>query len=152
MKNKNEIKKIGISILAFIMISLGISYYTDEKINALEEERKESIPKEEDYLGDCYDENVDYSDDIIVKIIEKIDSSVDINFINKFDELDENNKTYSSVELSVSGDLEKIKEIECILNDLNLNYKMENLDIKNPKTEDGNAKSYVDCIMKFKVI
>ena len=45
-----------------------------------------------------------------------------------------------------------IKEIENVLNDLNLNYKIENMDIKNPKNEKGNQKNYVDCIMTFKVI
>ena len=37
------------------------------------------------------------------------------------------------IELSVSGNLDKIKSIESVLNDLNLNYKIENMDIKNPK-------------------
>ena len=75
-----------------------------------------------------------------------------INFVNKFDEIDENNKTKTTIELSVSGNLDKIKEIENVLNDLNLNYKIENMDIKNPKNEKGNQKNYVDCIMTFKVI
>ena len=48
--------------------------------------------------------------------------------------------------------LDKIKEIESVLNGLNLNYKIENMDIKNPKNEKGNEKNYVDCIMTIKVI
>ncbi|MFR5131868.1 MAG: hypothetical protein ACLTDP_04215 [Terrisporobacter sp.] len=38
-KNQKEVKKILISIFAFIMISLGISYCTNMKVNALEEEK-----------------------------------------------------------------------------------------------------------------
>ena len=151
-KNQKEIKKILISIFAFIMISLGISYCTNMKVNALEEEKTKINKEQPQYNGDCEDDSVDFSEDIVIKIIEKMDSSLDINFINKFDEVDENNKPYYSIELSVSGNLDKIKSIESVLNDLNLNYKIENMDIKNPKNEKGNEKNYVDCIMTFKVI
>lgn len=152
MKNKEELKKILISILAFVMVSLAMSYYTNIKTNALENEKAIISEKEPEYKGDCIDENVELSDDVVIKIIEKMDSTLDINFVNKFDEVDENNQPYSSIELSVSGNLDKIKKIEDILNDLNLNYKIENMDIKNPKNQKGNPKNYVDCIMTFKVI
>ena len=151
-KNQKEIKKILISIFAFIMISLGISYCTNMKVNALEEEKTKINKEQPQYKGDCEDDSVDFSEDIVIKIIEKMDSSLDINFINKFDEVDENNKPYYSIELSVSGNLDKIKSIESVLNDLNLNYKIENMDIKNPKNEKGYDLNYVDCIMTFKVI
>lgn len=150
MKNNKEIKKILISILVFMIISLGASHITNLKINALEEKAK-MTNEEPQYKGDCVDKNMDFNEDIVLKIIEKIDSSLDINFINKFDEVDEDNKQYSSIELSVSGNLEKIKDIENILNDLKLNYQIENLDIKKHKNEKGNDKNYVDCIMTFKV-
>ena len=152
MKNKKEFKKIGVSLLVFVMMSFVINYYTDLKINALEQEKTKITETEPEYKGDCYDETMDLSDDIVIKIIDKMDSSLDINFINKFDEVDENNKPYSSIELSVSGNLDKIKGIESVLNGLNLNYKIENMDIKNPKNEKGNEKNYVDCIMTIKVI
>ena len=97
MKNKKELEKIFISILTFVIISLGISYYMNIKTNALENEKVKVTEKEQKYEGDCVDENVDLSDDIVIKIIEKIDSSLDINFVNKFDELDENNKPYTSI-------------------------------------------------------
>ena len=111
MKNKKELKKIFISILTFVIISLGMSYYMNIKTNALENEKVKVTEKEQKYEGDCVDENVALSDDIVIKIIEKVDSSLDINFVNKFDEVDENNKPYTSIELSVSGSLDKIKEI-----------------------------------------
>lgn len=152
LNNKKEVKKICISLLFFIMISLVMSYFTNIKINALEQEKIKICKKEPEYKGDCSDNNMDFSDDIVIKIIEKMDSSLDINFVNKFDEVDENNKPYYLIELSVSGNLDKIKEIEDVLNDLKLNYNIENMDIKNPKTEKGNDKHYVDCIMTFKVI
>lgn len=152
MKNKKELKKICISIIAFISISMGISYSMNMRVNALEDEKVKLTEEEPVYKGDCYDEDTILSDDIVIKIIDKMDSSLDINFINKFDEVDENNKPYSSIELSVSGNLDKIKTIENVLNDLNLNYKIENMDIKNPKNEKGKEKNYVDCIMTFKVI
>ena len=153
MNNKKEIKKICIAIMTFIIVSIAISYTMNTKINALEQEKaKLTEETEPQYKGDCYDETMNYSDDIVIKIIEKVDPSLDINFVNKFDEVDENNKPYSSIELSVSGNLEKIKDIESVLNDLNLNYKIENMDIKNPKNEKGNEKNYVDCLMTFKVI
>ena len=152
LKKQKELKKILISIFVFIIISLAISYCTNMKVNALEEEKNEVSQIEPQYKGDYEDESIDFSEDIVVKIIEKMDSSLDINFINKFDEVDENNKPYYSIELSVSGNLHKIKSIESVLNDLNLNYKIENMDIKNPKNEKGNEKNYVDCIMTFKVI
>lgn len=152
MKNKKEIKKICISIITFVVVSIGISYSMNTKINALEQEKTKLTETEPQYKGDCYDETMNLNDDIVIKIIEKMDSSLDINFINKFDETDENNKSYSSIELSVSGNLDKIKGIERVLNDLNLNYTIENMDIKNPKNEKGNEKNYVDCLMTFKVI
>lgn len=152
MKNKKEFKKICIAIITFIVVSIGVSYPINNKINALEQEKTKLTETKPQYKGDCYDETMDLSDDIVIKIIGKIDSSLDINFVNKFDEIDENNKSYSSIELSVSGNLDKIKEIESVLNDLNLNYKIEKMDIKNAKDEKGNEKNYVDCMMTFKVI
>ena len=151
-KNKKELKKICIAIMTFVVVSIGTSYAMNTKINALEQERTKLTEVEPEYKGDCYDETMDLSDDIVIKIIDKMDSSLDINFINKFDEVDENNKSYSSIELSVSGNLDKIKGIEGVLNGLNLNYKIENMDIKNPKNEKGNEKNYVDCIMTIKVV
>lgn len=152
MKNKKEFKKICRAIITFIVVSIGVSYPINNKINALEQEKIKLTETKPQYKGDCYDETMDLSDDIVIKIIGKIDSSLDINFVNKFDETDENNKSYSSIELSVSGNLDKIKEIESVLNDLNLNYKIEKMDIKNAKDEKGNEKNYVDCMMTFKVI
>ena len=152
MNYKKELKKICISIILFATISIGISYPINTTINALEKEKNNLTEIEPEYKGDCYDATMDLNDDIVVKIIEKLDSNLDINYINKFDEKDENNKTYASIELSVSGNLDEIKAIENVLNDLNLNYKIENMDIKNPKNENGNDKNYVDCLMTFKVI
>ena len=96
MKNKKELKKIFISILTFVIISLGMSYYMNIKTNALENEKVKVTEKEQKYESDCVDENVALSDDIVIKIIEKVDSSLDINFVNKFDEVDENNKNKSN--------------------------------------------------------
>ncbi|WP_455538083.1 hypothetical protein [Terrisporobacter sp.] len=152
MKNKNELKKVYISLVTFVILSLGMSYIMNIKINALENEKSKVTEKKPQYQGDCIEKDLDLSDDIVIKIIERMDSSLDINFVNKFEEVDENNKPYSSIEISVSGNLDKIKEIENVLNDLNLSYKIENFDIKNPKNEKGNEKNYVDCIMTFKVI
>ena len=81
MKNKKELKKIFISILTFVIISLGMSYYMNIKTNALENEKVKVTEKEPKYEGDCVDENVALSDDIVIKIIEKVDSSLDINFV-----------------------------------------------------------------------
>lgn len=153
MKNNKEIKKICLSILVFIIVSVGMSFFKNVKINALEEEKSKATHQKSEYKGDCVEDKMGFSDDdIVIKIINKIDSSLDINYINKFDKFDKNNKPYSAIELSVSGDLEKIKEIENVLNDLKLNYNIENMDIKNPKTEKGKNKNYVDCLMIFKVI
>lgn len=152
MKNKKEFKKICIAVITFTAVSIGVSYPMNNKINALEQEKAKLTETKPQYKGDCYDETMDLSDDIVIKIIGKMDPSLDINFVNKFDETDENNKSYSSIELSVSGNLDKIKEIESVLNDLNLNYKIEKMDIKNAKDEKGNEKNYVDCMMTFKVI
>lgn len=152
MKNKKELKKICIAIITFTVVSIGVSYPMNNKIDALEQEKTKLTETKPQYKGDCYDETMDLSDDVVIKIIGKMDPSLDINFVNKFDEIDENNKPYSSIELSVSGNLDKIKGIESVLNDLNLNYKIEKMDIKNAKDEKGNEKNYVDCIMTFKVI
>ena len=142
--------------MIFAVVSTGIYYTMNNKINALEQEKNKftesTETEQEEYKGDCYDETMNISDDIVIKIIEKMDPSLDINFINKLDQMDDSNNLYSSIELSVSGNLNKIKDIENILNDLNINYKIENMDIKTPKTEEGNDKNYVDCLMTFRVI
>lgn len=152
MKNTKELKKIGSAILIFIIICLIVSYPMKTRINALEQEKiKLTEECNTPYKGDCSDDDMEYSEDIVIKIIEKIDPDIDIKFVNKFDITDENS-SYSNIELSVSGDLDKIKDIEKILKDLKLNYKIENLEIKNPLDEKGNKKNYVDCIMTFKVI
>ena len=78
LNNKKEVKKICISLLFFIMISLVMSYFTNIKINALEQEKIKICKKEPEYKGDCSDKNMDFSDDIVIKIIEKMDSSLDI--------------------------------------------------------------------------
>ena len=133
MKNKKELKKIFISILTFVIISLGMSYYMNIKTNALENEKVKVTEKEQKYEGDCVDENVALSDDIVIKIIEKVDSSLDINFVNKFDEVDENNKPYTSIELSVSGSLDKIKEIEILSNGGTIIKKVDDINLNSIK-------------------
>lgn len=152
MKSKKEVKKIIISVCLFMLVSIVILYPMRTKIDALEQEKIKLIEVDSpEYKGDCSDDNMDYSDDIVVKIIEKIDSSIDIKFVNKFDVV-EDNKPYYRIELSMSGNLDKIKNIENILNNLNLNYKIENMEIKNPSNEKGDKEKYVDCMMTFKVI
>ena len=74
------------------------------KVNALEEEKNEVSQIEPQYKGDCEDESIDFSEDIVVKIIEKMDSSLDINFINKFDEVDENNKIHDTYRIDYLRD------------------------------------------------
>ena len=152
MGKKSELKKICLSIIVFTLISIAASYKINTITDALEQEKSKLEQIEPEYKGDCYDESMNLSDDIVMKIIEKMDSSLDIKYINKIEEKDENNKFYTDIELSVSGNLDKIKEIENVLNDLNLNYKIKNMDIKNPKSESGDNKDYVDCLMIFKVI
>ena len=46
LKKQKELKKILISIFVFIIISLAISYCTNMKVNALEEEKNEVTPYE----------------------------------------------------------------------------------------------------------
>ena len=154
MKDKIQMRKIGISIIIFFLISILVTSPMKIKINALEEEKANiSQYNTPEYTGDAYDEETEkINDDIVVKIICKLDSSIDINFVNKYDLVDEENNPYTSIELSVSGDLDKIQEIEKILNDMKLNYKIDNMDIKNRKNENGiKIDNYVDCVMTFKV-
>lgn len=154
MKTKNSIKKIGVLLIAFLTISLGISYSMEGKIDALEKEKTKIEQKSSQvYEGDSSDKEMDkINDDIVVKIISKMDSDLDINFVNKYDEVDENNKPFSRIELSVSGDLNKVKNIENVLNNMKLNYKIVNMDIKNRAEENGDKiDNYVDCVMTFVV-
>lgn len=154
MKNKIQIKKIGLAVLVFLMMSIITSYPMKTRINALEQEKtKLTEENNEKYKGDSSDEEMDkINDDIAIKIISKLDSTLDINYVNKFDEVDEENKAYSKIELSVSGDLNKIKGIEKVLNDMKLNYKIENMDVKNRAKENGDKiDNYVDCVMTFTV-
>ncbi|MEG0856920.1 MAG: hypothetical protein RSG52_10645 [Terrisporobacter sp.] len=154
MKNKIQIKKIGLAVLVFLMMSIITSYPMKTRINALEQEKtKLTEENNEKYKGDSSDEEMDkINDDIVIKIISKLDSTLDINYVNKFDEVDEENKAYSKIELSVSGDLNKIKGIEKVLNDMKLNYKIENMDVKNRAKENGDKiDNYVDCVMTFTV-
>lgn len=152
MNNNKEIKKIIISVCLFIFVSVIILYPMRTKIDALEKEKiKLTEVDNSEYKGDCSDDDMDYSDDIVIKIIEKIDPSIDIKFVNKFDVV-EDNKSYYRIELSMSGNLDKIKNIENILNKMNLNYNIENMEIKNPSNEKGDKEKYVDCKMTFKVI
>ncbi len=151
LKDKKEMKKIGLVLIIFSLISLGVSHFMNTKIDALEKDKESLIESNAQYKGDCYDKDMDFDDDVVIKIIDEIDSSVDINFINKFDKVDENNKKYYSIELNISGDLDKINSIETALSDLNLNYKIDKIDINKPKSRDGSDKDYVDCFMIFNV-
>ena len=58
MKNKKELKKIFISILTFVIISLGMSYYMNIKTNALENEKVKVTEKEPKYEGDVLSKNI----------------------------------------------------------------------------------------------
>lgn len=152
MGKKSEIKKICLSIIVFTLISIATSYKINTITDALEQEKSKLEQIEPEYKGDSYDESMNLNDDIVIKIIEKMDSSLDIKYINKIEGKEDNNKSYTYIELSVSGNIDKIKEIENVLNSLNLNYKIDSMDIKNPKSENEDNKDYVDCIMMFKVI
>ena len=153
---KKQLKKIGIYLSVFFIMSLIIYLPMESKINALEEEKSQLIDKvnEQPYPGDASDKELEQiKDDIVIKIISKLDPSIDINYVNKDDLVDENNKSYSKIELSVSGDLDKVKEIESVLNNMGLSYKIENMDIKNKSNDDGeDIVNYVECIMTFKIM
>ena len=155
MKDKRGLKKIAITLVGFAILSFLILQPMKQKIEALEDEKNIILEDNEEveYHGDAYDKEHEKSlDEVVLKIIANIDPSIEINFINKYDLVDEDNNPYTSIELSVSGDINKVKEIEGVLNDLKLNYTLEDMDIKNRKNESGdNVDNYVDCVMTFKV-
>ena len=76
MKDKIQMRKIGISIIIFFLISILVTSPMKIKINALEEEKANiSQYNTPEYTGDAYDEETEkINDDIVVKIISKLDS------------------------------------------------------------------------------
>jgi len=95
-------------------------------------------------------------EDIVLKIEKEFSQFINVLYVNKFVEWDENNNEYIKIELKVSGtidqlfkindEIEKIKG-KNIIESIQINKKINN----NVETEEEIKVDIIDCVMTLKV-
>ncbi|NMS89491.1 hypothetical protein HGQ85_06085 [Clostridioides difficile] len=101
--------------------------------------------------------------DMVLLVENKLRDIVNIEYINQESSLDNNNKKQVNLEIKVNGELENVLKIEGLMKNLNLNNKLEkieinklkasNLDVQNISNEYERGKdNIVECKMTIRVI
>lgn len=101
--------------------------------------------------------------DMVLLVENKLRDIVSIEYINQESSLDNNNKKQVNLEIKVNGELENVLKIEGLMKNLNLNDKLEkieinklktrNLDVQNISNEYKQGKdNIVECKMTIRVI
>ncbi len=160
-KIKNELLHIFIVLIAGLIINGIVVNPIKAKIEDLKDQNKEitSSKKENIELKKINEVESDKQlkeDDIVLKIEKEFSQFINVLYVNKFVEWDENNNEYMKIELKVSGtidqlfkindEIEKIKG-KNIIESIQINKKINN----NVETGEEIKVDIIDCIMTLKV-
>lgn len=160
--NKREKNLLGILILMILLLisNLFIISPIDMKISELNNQKQDVLNKKNklNLLEEFDKENKQrIKDDLILKIEKDAKKIVNIDYLNKIVDWDENNKEIANIELKVNGTLENIFKIEDIIKKLELDNNIEYVEINkiqnNNIEEDSEVKEdIVECMMTLKVV
>jgi len=160
-----KIKKESLNILIVLIAGLIINGIVVNPIKAkiedlIDQNKKITSSKKENIESKKINEGESdkqlKEDDIVLKIEKEFSQFINVLYVNKFVEWDENNNEYIKIELKVSGtidqlfkindEIEKIKG-KNIIESIQINKKINN----NVETEEEIKVDIIDCVMTLKV-
>lgn len=158
---KNELLYIFIVLIAGLIINGIVVNPIKAKTEDLKYQNKEiAISKKENKelkkINEVESGKQLKEDDIVLNIEKEFSQFINVLYVNKFVEWDENNNKCTKIELKVSGtidqlfkindEIEKIKG-KNIIESIQINKKINN----NVETEEEIKVDIIDCVMTFKV-
>lgn len=116
--------------------------------------KKEKLVKEQKNDGSSNNQLVE--DEIVLKIEKEFSKFIDVLYVNKFVEWDENNNEYTKIELKVSGSIDQLFNINNEVEKIKGKNSIENIQINkkiNNNVEIGEEIKVdtIDCVMTFRV-
>lgn len=154
--NFNKITKKFISVFILIIIGIFINKIVirpvEVEIKNLEIKKERTITNEQKEEIKCKKEN----DDLVLKIENEFSKFIDVLYINKFLEWDENNNEFTNIELKVSGSIEDLFELNDEIKKIKGNNSIQNIQINKKNTNNVEIKDeikvdIIECVMTLRV-
>ncbi|MDK2585946.1 hypothetical protein QOZ83_08745 [Romboutsia sedimentorum] len=154
--NFNKITKKFIGVFIIIIIGIFINKIVirpvEVEIKNLEIKKEKTITNEQKEEIKCKKEN----DDLVLKIENEFSKFIDVLYINKFLEWDENNNEFTNIELKVSGSIEDLFELNDEIKKIKGNNSIQNIQINKKNTNNVEIKDeikvdIIECIMTLRV-
>lgn len=154
--NFNKITKKFIGVFIIIIIGIFINKIVirpvEVEINNLENKKVKTITNEQKKEIKCKKEN----DDLVLKIENEFSKFIDVLYVNKFLEWDENNNEFINIELKVSGSIEELLKLNDEIKKIKGNNSIQNIQINKKNTNNVEIKDeikvdIIECIMTLRV-
>lgn len=154
--NFNKITKKFISVFIIIIIGILINKIVirpvEVEIKNLEIKKEKTITNEQKKEIKCKKEN----DDLVLKIENEFSKFIDVLYINKFLEWDENNNEFTNIELKVSGSIEDLFKLNDEIKKIKGNNSIQNIRINKKNTNNVEIKDeikvdIIECVMTLRV-
>lgn len=160
-KIKIELLHIFIVLIAGLIINGIVVNPIKAKIEDLKDQNKEIASSKKENIESKKIKEVESDkqlkeDDIVLKIEKEFSQFINVLYVNKFVEWDENNNEYIKIELKVSGTMDQLFKIndelkkikgKNIIESIQINKKINN----NVETEEKIKVDIIDCVMTLKV-
>lgn len=154
--NFNKITKKFIGVFIIIIIGIFINKIVirpvEVEIKNLEIKKEKTITNEQKKEIKCKKEN----DDLVLKIENEFSKFIDVLYINKFLEWDENNNEFTNIELKVSGSIEDLFKLNDEIKKIKGNNSIQNIRINKKNTNNVEIKDeikvdIIECVMTLRV-
>lgn len=154
--NFNKITKKFIGVFIIIIIGIFINKIVirpvEVEINNLENKKVKTITNEQKKEIKCKKEN----DDLVLKVENEFSKFIDVLYVNKFLEWDENNNEFTNIELKVSGSIEDLLKLNDEIKKIKGNNSIQNIQINKKNTNNVEIKDeikvdIIECIMTLRV-
>ncbi len=154
--NFNKITKKFIGVFIIIIIGIFINKIVIRpvkvEINNLENKKVKTITNEQEKETKCKKEN----DDLVLKIENEFSKFIDVLYVNKFLEWDENNNEFTNIELKVSGSIEDLLKLNDEIKKIKGNNSIQNIQINKKNTNNVEIKDeikvdIIECVMTLRV-
>jgi hypothetical protein len=154
--NFNKITKKFIGVFIIIIIGIFINKIVitpvEVEINNLENKKVKIITNKQEKETKGKKEN----DDLVLKIENEFSKFIDVLYVNKFLEWDENNNEFTNIELKVSGSIEDLLKLNDEIKKIKGNNSIQNIQINKKNTNNVEIKDeikvdIIECVMTLRV-
>ncbi|HSQ88771.1 hypothetical protein [Romboutsia sp.] len=160
-KIKKELLNILIVIITGLIINGIIVYPIKSKIKNIKIEKEQVINNNKqkvklEEINDSISDDQLEEADIVLNIEKEFSKFINVLYVNKFTEWDENNNEYTKIELKVSGSVDQLFKINDEIKKIKGNNSIENMQINkktnnNVETKERIKVNIIDCVMTFRV-